>query len=433
VSDTLQQHLAAALVQTPAVPLCVGFSGGPDSTALLHALGEFPEARARGLRALHVDHGMNPQSAVWADECKRFCETLQLPCEVIRVQVDLDKGLGLEAAARHARHEAFASSLQQGEYLLLAHHRDDQAETVLLKLLRGAGPDSLGGMRALRPFALGQLWRPLLALSRKQLRDYADARHLPYVDDPSNGDTRLARNHLRHDILPRLARLWPQAVDSIVHSAALSRSAADALQLQWLAAFDTLHDPAMNTVEAAGWLALHPALREPLLDYWLHGLGLPAPTTAQRQQIEHQCNARAGQQPCVRWRNAELHIWRGRLWAQSPPAAIDTAWNAAWGGELLTLPDGGTLSLADANVRLIEPIRVRLRQGGERIKPAGDAYTRELRDLFQQAMIPPWRRAGVPLLHADDEIIGVADRWLTARGRALFEQAGTLPRWSPPR
>ena len=433
MSNVLQQHLVASLAQTPSASLCVGFSGGPDSTALLHALAGVPEARARGLRALHVDHGMNAQSAAWAEHCQRFCDTLNLPCEVIRVQVDLDKGLGLEAAARHARYEAFASSLQPGEYLMLAHHRDDQAETVLMKLLRGAGPDSLGGMRALRPFALGQLWRPLLELSRKQLLDYVEAEQLPCINDPSNDDTRLARNHLRHEILPRLTRYWPQAVDSIVHSAALSRAAADVLRVQWLAAFDTLHDTTTNTLEATGWLALHPALREPLLDHWLHALGLPAPTTAQRQQIEHQCNARAGQQPCVQWRGAELHIWRGRLWAQSPQPIIDSAWKTTWRGEALPLPDGGTLSLANDHAHLIEPIDVRLRQGGERIKPAGDAYTRELRDLFQQAMIPPWRRPGVPLLYAGGEIIGVADRWMTAHGQAIFDQAGALPRWSPPR
>ena len=151
MSNTLPKHLATALTQTPASPLCVAFSGGPDSTALLHALAGLPDARARGLRALHVDHAMNPQSAAWSEHCWRFCETLNLPCEVIRVRVEIDKGLGLEAAARQARYAAFESSLQQGEYLLLAHHRDDQAETVLLKLLRGAGPDSLGGMRTLRP------------------------------------------------------------------------------------------------------------------------------------------------------------------------------------------------------------------------------------------------------------------------------------------
>ncbi len=431
MSNALHQHLVDALASAPPGLLCVGFSGGPDSTALLHALALMPEARTRGLRALHVDHALHAQSAAWAEHCRQFCVTLNVPCEARRVTVDLSKGLGLEAAARVARYGAFAAHLQKSETLLLAHHRDDQAETVLLKLLRGAGPEGLGGMQARRSFAEGELWRPLLMLSRQQLRDYVEAHRLACIHDPSNDDMRLARNHLRHEIMPRLTRYWPNAVDSIVHSGSLNRAAADALKVQWLVAFDTLHDAHTDTVDAAGWLALHPALRDPLLDYWLHALGLPAPTTGQRRQIEHQCHARAGQQPCVQWSGAELHIWRGRLWASPPPPPIDGSWQASWQGETLRLPDGGTLSLGDASARLAEPVTVRLRQGGERIKPAGDAYTRELRDLFQQAMIPPWRRAGVPLLYAGDEIIAVADRWISARGMAMFQQAASLPRWLP--
>ena len=433
MSDPLHQHLLAALAVTPSGPLCVAFSGGPDSTALLHALAGLPQARARGLRALHVDHGLHGDSAAWAEHCLRFCTTRELPCEVVRVQVEHGSGDGLEAAARHARYAAMAARLHEGEYLLLGHHRDDQAETVLLKLLRGAGPDGLGGMRVLRPFGRGQLWRPLLALSRWQLRDYVEARQLDCIDDPSNTDTRLSRNWLRREILPRLTQHWPQAVDSILHSAALSRAAADALQTQWLAAFDGLHDPVSGSLNAAGWLALTPALREPLLDHWLHARGLSAPTTAQRRQIERQCGARAGRLPCIRWTGTELHIWKDRLWALSTERMLDAGWASPWQGEPLVLPDGGKLSLTNSHARLAEPLTVRLRRGGERIKPASDAHTRELRDLFQQAQLPPWRRAACPLLYAGDELVAVADRWITDRGVALFEQAGARPSWRPAR
>jgi tRNA(Ile)-lysidine synthase len=433
VSDPLRQHLLAALAATPSVPLGVAFSGGPDSTALLHALAQLPEARARGLRALHVDHGLHAHSAAWAEHCRSFCAALELPCEVFRVQLDSGRGEGLEAAARRARYDALAAQLRDGEYLLLAHHRDDQAETVLLKLLRGAGPEGLGGMRELRPFGRGQLCRPLLALSRQQLRDYVATHQLDCIDDPSNSDTRMARNQLRREILPRLMQHWPHAVDSILHSAALSRAAADALRVQWLAAFDVLHDTANGSLYADGWLALNPALREPLLDHWLHARGLPAPTTAQRRQIERQCGARAGQLPCIRWAGAELHIWKGRLWALPPEVVFDTDWELSWHGEPLALPDGGKLSLTDASTRLAEPLNVRLRRGGERIKPAGDAHTRELRDLFQQGLMPPWQRAACPLLYAGNELVAVADRWVSARGAAIFEQAGARPHWQSAR
>ncbi|MFC5580398.1 tRNA lysidine(34) synthetase TilS [Rhodanobacter terrae] len=433
MNDPLRQHLLAALAAASSAPLGVAFSGGPDSTALLHALAQLPEARARGLRALHVDHGLHAHSAAWAEHCQRFCATLELPCEVLRVQLDGSRGEGLEAAARRARYDALATQLRNGEWLLLAHHRDDQAETVLLKLLRGAGPEGLGGMRELRPFGRGRLWRPLLALSRQQLRDYVATHRLDCIDDPSNSDTRMARNQLRREILPRLTQHWPQAVDSIVHSAALSRAAADALQVQWLAAFDVLHDPANGSLHAAGWLALNPALREPLLDHWLHARGLPAPTTAQRRQIERQCGARAGQLPCIRWDGAELHIWKGRLWALTPEVVVDTGRELSWHGEPVALPDGGKLSLTDAGARLAEPLSLRLRRGGERIKPAGDAHTRELRDLFQQGLVPPWQRAACPLLYAGGELVAVADRWVSARGAAIFQQARARPHWQPAR
>ena len=433
MSNPLHQHLRAALASMPPAVLCVAFSGGPDSSALLHALAQLPEARARGLRALHVDHGLHPDSAAWAAHCEHFCAALGVPCEVLRVQVDGDTGRGVEAAARDARYAALATPLRDGEYLLLGHHRDDQAETVLLKLLRGAGPEGLGGMHALRPFGRGQLWRPLLALSRQQLRDYVEVQRLDCIDDPSNRDTRLARNQLRHEILPRLLQHWPQAVDSILHSAALCRAAADALRTQWLAAFEALHDPASGSLDARGWLALAPALREPLLDHWLHARGLSAPTTAQRRQVERQCGARAGQLPCIRWTGTELHIWKGRLWALPLERVADADWQVSWHGEPLTLPDGGELLLTDAGTRLAEPLRVRLRRGGERIKPDGNAHTRELRDLFQQSRLPPWQRNACPLLYAGDELVAVADRWISARGTAIFRQAGAPPRWHPGR
>ncbi|MDQ6647251.1 MAG: tRNA lysidine(34) synthetase TilS, partial [Pseudomonadota bacterium] len=230
-------------------------------------------------------------------------------------------------------------------------------------------------------------------------------------------------------VLPLLTQHWPQAVDSIVHSAKLSRQAADTLQTAWLIALETLLDPPTGSLDATGWLATESALREPMLDHWLRTRGLSAPTTAQRLQIEQQCGARAGQQPCIRWRGAELHIWRDRLWATSPAPEIDPEWEQLWHGEPLLLPDGGMLSLSPPTVHLAQPLRVHLRRGGERIKPVGDRHTRKLCDLFQQAGTPPWQRAAVPLIDAGNELVAIADRWISDRGVAIFEQAGTQLRW----
>lgn len=425
LSHSLTEHLLARLADAPADGLCVAFSGGPDSSALLHALASLP--RGRPLRALHVDHGLHPDSARWAEHAVAFCAALDVACTVLRVSVDLDAGLGMEGAAREARYAALAAALQPGEQLLTAHHRDDQVETVLLKLLRGAGPEGLGGMRERRPLGAGALWRPLLDLPRQALQTYVQSHALTCLDDPANLDPRLARHALRHEILPRLARHWPHVADSITRSATLCRDAADALRTAWVVALDRLHDHATGSLHAAGWRDLAPGLREPLLDHWLHGRGLPAPTSGQRAQILRQIDARDGRVPCIRWPGAELHVWRGRLWALPPAPPFAPDWQACWRGGVLALPDGGSLHL---DRTLDAPLTVRLRRGGERLKPAGDPHTRELRDLFQAGALPPWQRLACPLVWEGDALVAVADRWLSDRGRALL--GGTL-RWVPGR
>jgi tRNA(Ile)-lysidine synthase len=431
VSPTdLSATLRAALAAHPEGQLCVAFSGGPDSTALLHALAQLPEARERGLRALHVDHALHPQSAHWAMQCEAICNAWQVELRILKVHVARASGDGIEAAAREARYAALADALRDGERLLVGHHRDDQIETVLLKLLRGAGPEGLGGMRAQRELGRGILWRPLLELPRKTLLDYAAAHGLGFVTDPSNDDRRYSRNRLRHEVLPVLAAHWPHAGDAIMHSARLSRAAADALATQWQAALNTLLDPSTQSLDAGGWSGLAPALREPLLDHWLHERGCTAPTTAQRVQIERQIHAREGRVPCIRWSGTELHVWKGRLWARQPLPSFDPQWESPWLGEPLVLPDGGRLTLSSP-VALSRPLTVRLRRGGERMRPAGDAHTRELRDLFQQAGLPPWQRAACPLIYDGEALLAVADRWLDARGKTFFDAIGSKPRWQP--
>lgn len=429
---TLPGILLQALHAQPEGALCIAYSGGPDSTALLHALAHLPEARARGLRAMHVDHGLHAESARWAAHCRAFSATLGLACDVHVAKVDRSGGIGLEAAARHARYAIFAEYLHAKERLVFGHHQDDQAETVLLKLLRGAGPEGLGGMRVERPLGRGSVWRPLLEVPRQVLRAYVEAHDLPCIHDPSNDDRQLARNHLRHEVMPLLKAHWPQAAISITHSAMLCRAAADTLQQDWLAAFEHLRDDTTNSLDARGWLALPPALRDPLLAHWLHAQGLSAPTTAQRRQIEQQCTAQDGQLPCIQWPGTEVHVWKNRLWAMAIRSKTPSLAELSWQGEVLTLPDGGSLALEPAS-RLSVTLQVRWRSGGERIKPAGDRHTRDLRALFQSGAIPPWQRDVCPLLYEGDQLIAVADRWLNIRAKGIFSEAGAQPRWRPRR
>ena len=428
-----------ARIEANAPPaLCVAFSGGPDSTALLHALTQMPEARARGLRALHVDHGLHADSVEWAKRCADFCKSIDVPLTTLRVQVDHASGEGLEAAARRARYAAFAENLDAGEWLVLGHHRDDQVETVLLKLLRGAGPEGLGGMRTLRPFAHGFLWRPLLEMPRESLRKYLSENGLPCIDDPANADPRFARNVLRREILPRMAVHWPHAQASILHSARLCRVAADYIDCDAQTALASLRRES-DTLDAAGWLKLPDALRAPVLDAWLHARGFAHPPDASRVELERQAaGAASDSAPTIAWANTEIRIWDGRLHATPPLAALPENWQSQWDGAPLALPDDcGTLLMetkqhqADG-AHFDRPLRVRLRQGGERIKPAGNPHTRELRDLFQQARVPPWLRVRCPLIYENDELVAVADLWASERGKAIFDACGAQPHWNRP-
>lgn len=440
-ADRLQRSLREQIAAGAPPLLCVALSGGPDSTALLHALAQLPEARERGLRALHVDHGLHPESASWASHCMDFCVSLDVPLTIVSVRVDDSGREGIEAAARRARYAAIAEHLGNREWLALAHHRDDQVETVLLKLLRGAGPEGLGGMRTLRPFARGFLWRPLLETSRGNVRRYLIRNELHSVSDPANDNQRYARNILRGEILPRIRQHWPEGETSILHAARLCRVAADYIDAAARAALVALRRDA-ETLDVAGWLALPEALRAPALDGWLHSLGFAAPTDPARTELERQAgHSAADRVPVIAWRDAEVRIWDDRLHAMHPLAPPPRTWQAAWSGTELALPRACGTLVPRAIARHLPssggtgfhpPLTVCFRRGGEKIKPAGDPHTRELRDLFQRARIPPWVRERCPLLFAGEELIAVADLWVSERGHALFTSHAIKPCWLRP-
>ncbi|MEP6484449.1 MAG: tRNA lysidine(34) synthetase TilS [Rudaea sp.] len=403
-------HIEAKMRSLPPGPLCVAFSGGMDSTVLLHALSQIPAARERGLRAVHVDHRLHAESGRWSDHCASIAASLEIPLVIERAEV-ARQGAGLEAAARDARYERFRHIMRAGEIVSLAHHADDQAETILLKLLRGAGPEGLGGMRTLRTFAPGFIWRPLLDLPRTALADYAKDENLKWIDDPSNADSNLRRNFLRHDIMPRLVERWPDASIAIAHSAAWSRTAADHIDRQAHAAIDTLRDKHVNSLRWRDWLDLSDALRDATLRLWLRELKLPPPAFFHVAEIERQMREAApDKSPCVRWAGCEIRRYREEMFAMTP-LPPHREWALVWDGSATELPDGSCIALrnGEAVVRLPSPLTVRNRRGGERIKPSGATHHRDVRLLLQEANIPPWARVDLPLIFDGGDLVGVAD------------------------
>jgi tRNA(Ile)-lysidine synthase len=437
-ASRIRDHIEHALVELVAGPILVSLSGGLDSTVLLHALARSQAARDRGLRAVHVDHGLHADSPMWARQCADFAEQVGVPLEARAVDIARTPGLGLEATARRARYGAIEEMLHAGEILALAHHRDDQAETVLLKLLRGAGPEGLGAMRMLRRLGRGFAWRPLLTLPRASLRSYAEQHKLVWIEDPSNADFSLDRNFLRIEVLPRIARRWPEAEASISQSAVWARAAADFIDDEAERALTHVQGLDPSTLRFREWLALPDALRDPVLRRWLRAIALPEPTQFQVAELVRQL-AEAGEdrQPCVRWPGVEVRRYRELLHALAPLQLAPLDWTAEFTGEALSLPSGiGVLRLAalaaDApQPRLAKPALVRFRRGGENLRLSGTTHTRELRDLLQEAGIPPWQRSRLPLVFGDDgALLAVADLWLSDTGAEQLANANARLEWT---
>ena len=426
--SSLRARMEAELQSLPPGPITVAFSGGLDSSVLLHCLAASDEVRQRGLRAIHVNHQLHADSEAWAAHCAKICHSSDVPFETLLVRVDRDRGSGLEASARDARHAAIQFAMRCEEIIAFAHHRDDQAETVLLRLLRGAGPEGMAAMRSLRAFGPGRAWRPLLAIPRNELVAHAKEFQLEWLEDPSNRDTRIDRNFLRARAIPLLRERWPNLQSTFSQGAQWMRAAADFIEQQSDIALADLRGTDPASLNANGWLALADALRDSVLRSWLRSLGLPPPNRHQVGELERQLReARADRLPCVRWPGVELRRYRQWIHAMAPMPRIPTNWQQAWNGNALVLPaDLGTLALVDERGQAItlpdaDRLQVRFRRGGERIQLRGEPIHHELRDLLQKAGVPPWSRDRMPLVfHADGGLLAVADRWIGFFGTRLL-------------
>jgi tRNA(Ile)-lysidine synthase len=395
----------------------VAFSGGLDSSVLLHALVAIADELPAPVRAVHINHQLQPQAEDWERHCRRFAAAAGIDYQSAAVTVS-PVAAGLEAAARSARYRALKTLLHEGEWLLTAHHADDQLETVLLQLLRGGGPAGIAGMPDAGPFGTGWHVRPLLGFARTELDAYAALAGLAYLDDPSNTDRRHDRNFLRHEVVTRLKERWPAAAMTVSRAA---RHAAQASELLAdLAALDLerIAPVSAETLPVASLLALGRARAANLLRYWLAQRGLPLPDTRRLDELLAQLQTAADDKaPCAAWAGAEVHCWRGRLYAFVPlDAPAPTAhWNGAdplrlgsGPGELHAVRGPGGIK-ADI---LARGVQVRFRAGGERIRPAGHPHHRELKNLLQEAGVVPWMRARIPLLWSGEVLAAVGDLWI---------------------
>lgn len=415
----------------------IAFSGGLDSTVLLHLCARLHNRVTTTLAAVHVDHGLHPESARWSRHCEIECERLGIPLVSLKVAARAARGESPESAARTARYAAMAALIEAGDCLLTAHHEDDQAETVLLQLLRGAGPHGLAAMPFIETFAAGWHARPLLGCAREAIRGIAVAEGLHWIEDPSNADTALRRNFLRHEVLPRLKAHWPAAARTISRSAAHSASAArllDTLAEQDLAG---LAGDVPGTLSATALAALNHEHQSNALRMWLHRLGLPLPTTAHLERLRNDVLAASPDaNPLLAWPGVEIRRFRDTVYGMRPQAPHDPAVVLPWDARTtLTLPDGGHLLATPTTepamgLRFLRatdgPVTVRFRRDGARCRPAGRGQSHSLKNLLRDAGIPPWLRDRVPQVYVGDSLAAVAgvcvcDGWQSGNGEGGLE------------
>ena len=408
----------------------VGLSGGLDSTVLLHLLASDAGIRQHGLRALHVHHGLHADADDWAAHCHDVCNALDVPLLIVHVDVDRTTGLGLEGAAREARHRAYVDVLRDGEILALAHHRDDQAETFLLRALRGSGIDGLAAMRPWRAHAGGWLWRPLLDLPRDALRAHAVHHGLRWIEDPGNTDEALDRNFLRARVMPLLRERWPHADAAFARSAALGAQASDLLaQEDDAVLLRAMHDE--RTLDAAALRGIPRERRGRILRRWVAGLGLPPLPGNGVARIELDL-LEAGHDSSARfdWSGARIQRWRDLLHAGRIDATLPVDWSCGWdGASPLALPTGDAFALHGVG-GFDAPLRVHARHGGERIRLPGRMHSHALKHLLQEAGVPPWRRARMLLLSDGDELLAAGDAIVSARLATWLQARGARLQWT---
>jgi tRNA(Ile)-lysidine synthase len=422
-SDDLLRRLHSLAAGSEARRWIVAFSGGIDSTVLLHALAK--SATGIPILAVHVDHCLHPQSGEWAGHCASFASSLSVGFRVDRVNVASDGGAGPEAAAREARYEALLSIVEDGDCLLSGHHEDDQAETLLLNLIRGSGPAGLAGIGARQAFGRGLLLRPMLGVAASAIEDYARRHELTWIDDPSNVDTRFDRNFLRRDILPLLAARWPAVSERLRWSAELAGESAELLDELADIDIETCGRP--SRLGMAAMQSLSAVRQRNLLRRAVRRCGLPPPpATRLEQAVKELISAREDAQPLVRWSGGELRRYRDEVFVLRPMPDAEAAANGLLlrPGEWLPLePSMGAIRLCEDGAGGIDPalavagLRVRYREGGEEIRIGGN--TRKLKKLMQEAGLLPWMRERIPLLHAGEDLVAVGDLWVSSAHRSV--------------
>ncbi len=433
IEEILKQQIQAHSIKK----ICVSLSGGVDSIVLLYALNQCLDKGCL-IRAIHINHNLAKDSQVWADFCKRTCDRIQIQIDIHSIKVKNTEGFGIEAAARKARYQKLQRSIQEGEWLMTAHHQEDQLETILLRIARGTGIEGLQGIQKQFNFGKGKILRPLLDVSKSEVLGYARKNNLDWVEDASNQETYFDRNFLRMNVIPKLKERWPAFSSSVSRLSNISNQTSTLLKeiaqqdlgsnypiknldidilknksngrviniIRFLILKNEMTVPSMKVLNSGVNILLNPKSVNPTMVWNNYCIKRYVDKLYFLKLSELQPNQS----------NKLMH------WSIDEPLILDED-----GSSLAAIMAiGRGLSLKKCNKNL----DVQFRKGGESIRPVGHKITKKLKKLFQEDHILPWTRDKIPLLYKKNELIGVGDLWFNQNYIASEEEDGFLVNWS---
>ena len=440
VEQTLADSVCSTLLKAPDTKtVIIAYSGGVDSHVLLYAcsllLSRFINI---DFKSIYIDHGLHSDSKKWRDHCEKIAKSLAIPFQSIVVDAKDVKGEGPEQAARHARYDAFKRQVKKNCLLLTAQHQDDQAETLLLQLLRGCGVQGLAGMPVLDGFSEGHIGRPFLGVSRELIVQYAVKKHLKWVEDPSNEDSSFNRNYLRNKVVPLIKKRWP------AFSVTTSRTAqhcADASALINNLSIEYMDLEKPYRLDLSTIQLLDNKVQRAVLRHWLALNNVQMPSSKVLLQLQKNViQADIGKSPKLIWAEYEIRRFENFIYLMKKLPRVLASLNVNWSGLRCSLPDMmGTLQLSPCVGQGVKQdfwkanaVTVRTRQGGEKIKLRGRHGTRKLKKLLNEQAMPNWLRERLPLIYIAGELVGVADLWIDEHFLANADEQGYKILWEHP-
>jgi len=416
--------------------ILIAYSGGLDSHVLLHLASQLSQANnyshksqttqatqvnqanSYQVRAMHIHHGLQEEADAWVPHCQQVCDELNIPIEIKHLNLTIEKGKSIEESARTARYAVFNETLQPDEVLLTAHHQNDQAETLLLQLFRGAGVQGLASMPCIANFGSGQHARPLLSCSRQSLETYAKENQLNFIEDPSNQDSAFDRNYLRNEILPELRERWPSIDKTISRSASIqaeTKQILDELAEQDLLLIqnNSNKNPLKNNILDISVLKKLSFSRQKLvLRYWIDVNEFQAPSEKKLKHIfSDVVDSKEDAQPIVEWQGVEVRRFKNSIYLMTPLQDHDNKEVLEWKNpqKLLEIPSLNLVlpALKNSDYDKSQAVSVRFRQGGEKFYDHKRGVNTSLKKLFNESAVPPWLRSRIPLIYSGDILVKI--------------------------